>query len=257
MEVYISQLDETNKVLPIIQEYNVGLEVVQFASPYILDKKDEYIEKYKKETKGILKEINVSIHGPYADLIPGTRDTRIANITKERFEEGYQVAKALSAKRIVYHHSYTPKTYTYTEWRYNSTKFWKEFLDGKLDDISIHIENTLEDDYELIKNLVEEVNHPNFSICLDVGHINAYSHLSLEQWIDGLGKNIKHMHIHNNDGNKDSHRGIEKGNINIIELLNKIKKQLPECSISLEIVDTEELKESLELLYKNEIIQKR
>lgn len=257
MEVYISQLDETNKVLPIIQEYNVGLEVVQFASPYILDNREEYIKNYKIETKGILNEINVSIHAPYADLIPGSRDSRISSITKERFEEGYKVATALNAKKIVYHHSYTPKTYTYTEWKYNSTKFWKEFVKDKLDDITIHIENTLEDDYELIKDLVEEINHPNFSVCLDIGHVNAYSYLSLDQWINGLGQNIKHMHIHNNYGKKDSHSGIENGNINIIEFLKKVESELPECSISLEIVDINELEESLEILCENKIILKK
>ena len=256
MEVYISQLDETEKVLPIIKEYNVGLEVVQFCSPYILDSIHENVRSYKAEIKDVLDKINISVHGPYADLIPGTRDKRIAGITRERFEEGYSVAKDLGAKRIVYHHSYTPKTYSYIEWANNSIRFWKEFTKNKLDDIQIHIENTLEDDFELIKQLVEEINHPNFSVCLDIGHINAYSPYTIEEWIDALGKNIKHMHIHNNYGNKDSHNGLEKGNMNVIELLKKINYNMPNTSISLEIIDINELKESLELLYENGIITK-
>lgn len=256
MEVYISQLDETKKVLPILKEYNVGLEVVQFASPYILDRKEEFVRSYKDEIKDLLGKINISIHGPYADLIPGTRDSRIANIAKERFEEGYNIAKNLGAKRIVYHHSYTPKTYTYAEWSNNSIVFWKDFLQDKLDNIQIHIENTLEDDFYLIKQLVDEINHPNFSVCLDIGHINAYSPYTIDQWIEGLGNNIKHMHIHNNYGKKDTHNGLEKGNIDIIKLLKKVSEEMPQTSISLEIVDIDELKESLELLYKNGIITK-
>lgn len=257
MEVYISQLDETEKVLPILKRYNVGLEVVQFASPYILDRKEEYINSYKKETKGVLNEINVSIHGPYADLIPGTRDKRIANITRERFEEGYSIAKELGAKRIVYHHSYTPKTYSYIEWSSNSIEFWKEFTKGKLDNMEMHIENTLEDDFELIKQLVEEINHPNFSVCLDIGHVNAYSPYSIDEWMYALGTNIKHMHIHNNYGKKDTHSGLEKGNIDTLALLKKIKSTMPQTSVALEIVDINELKESLELLYEHEIITKK
>ncbi|MGL6105299.1 sugar phosphate isomerase/epimerase family protein [Romboutsia sp.] len=248
MEIYISQLDESKKVVPIVKEYNVGLEVVQFASPYILDNLEECISSYKNEIKEILGSTSLSIHGPYADLIPGTRDKMIAKVAKERFEQGYKVAKELGAKKIVYHNSYTPKTYTNIEWMNNSIKFWKDFTKDKLEDIEIHIENTLEDDYELIKNLVEEINHPNFSICLDIGHINAYSYLTLEQWMSGLGDKIKHMHIHNNYGEKDTHSGIQNGNMNIIELLNYVKENMENTSISLEIVDINQLKESLELL---------
>jgi hypothetical protein len=51
MEIYISQLDETKKVLPIIKKYNVGLEVVQFASPFTLDNKQMYLSSYKEEIR--------------------------------------------------------------------------------------------------------------------------------------------------------------------------------------------------------------
>lgn len=257
MEIYISQLDESKKVVPILKEYNVGLEVVLFASPYILDDVDENMKMYKSEINEIINDTSISIHGPYADLIPGTRDRMIAKVTRERFEQGYRVAKELKAKKIVYHNSYTPKTYSYIEWMDNSIKFWKDFTKDKLEDIEIHIENTLEDEYELIKRLVEEIDHPNFSVCLDIGHVNAYSYLTLEQWMDGLGSKIKHMHIHNNYGDKDSHNGIQNGNMNIIELLTKIRNKMENTSISLEIVDINQLKESLEILEKHNFITRK
>ncbi|RDY24685.1 sugar phosphate isomerase/epimerase [Romboutsia maritimum] len=257
MDIYISQLDETKKVLPIIEKYDVGLEVVQFASPFILDDKKTYIESYKKELGDILNYIDISIHGPFADLIPGSRDNMIRKITDYRFEQSYYVAKALNAKKIVYHHGYTPKTYSNTEWLNNSNKFWNNFLKNKLDDIQIHIENTLEDDYFLINKAITEVNNPNFSVCLDIGHVNVYSHLGVNKWIYELGDKIKHMHIHNNYGDKDSHSSIIKGNMNIIEILNLVKEKYNDTSISLEIVNTKELEESLEILYEHGLVKKR
>ena len=36
MKFYISQMVETEKILPILRKYDVGVEVVQFANPYVL-----------------------------------------------------------------------------------------------------------------------------------------------------------------------------------------------------------------------------
>ena len=38
MKVYISQLVETEKIKGILEKYDVGLEIVLFASPYCLDR---------------------------------------------------------------------------------------------------------------------------------------------------------------------------------------------------------------------------
>ena len=103
MDIYISQLDETQKILKIIKKYNVGLEVVQFASPYILDDKDMYLQTYKDEIKDIYGKTNISIHGPYADLSVASRDTDKVKVTKKRLNEGYTIAKELGAKKIEYH----------------------------------------------------------------------------------------------------------------------------------------------------------
>ncbi|MDB8804308.1 sugar phosphate isomerase/epimerase family protein [Romboutsia sp. 1001216sp1] len=254
MDIYISQLDETQKILNIIKKYNVGLEVVQFASPYILDDKDMYLKTYKDEIKDIYGKTNISVHGPYADLSVGSRDKDIAKVTKKRLNEGYNIAKKLGAKKIVYHNGYTPNTYTKEEWLNNAITFWNDFLADKDDNIDIHIENTMEEDYLFIKELVDNVNHKNFSVCLDIGHVNVFSNISVNEWLEGLGGRIKHFHIHNNYGLKDSHSSIESGNINIIELIKYINKNLKNSSISLEIVDTNELINSLEILKKNGLL---
>ena len=47
MKVYISQLTETENIIDLLEKYDIGLEIVLFASPYCLDKQDEFIEIYK------------------------------------------------------------------------------------------------------------------------------------------------------------------------------------------------------------------
>ena len=63
------------------------------------------------------------------------------------------------------------------------------------------------------------------------------------------------MHIHNNCGDRDSHLGINKGELDIIEILNMVKDK--DITISLEITNFAELEESLDILYKNNFIKLR
>ena len=254
MKFYISQLVETEKILPILRKYDVGLEVTQFANPYILDNRYEIMDIYIKELKELYRNIDLIIHGPYADLCPGSRDFEIRRITKLRMEQAYEVANYLGAKKIVYHNGYTPRTYTYIEWKENVYNYWTNFMKGK-NSMPIVIENVLDEDYELMDDLMRRVENDNFYTCLDVGHVNAYSKYDVNKWIDVISFKLNHIHLHNNYGQRDSHLGINKGNIEIIKILHMLKEVKEDLTITLEIVDLQELKESLDILVKEEFIK--
>ena len=256
MKVYISQLVETEKIKGILEKYDVGLEIVLFASPYCLDRQDEFIENYKEELGDLYGKIDISIHGPFVELCPGTRDELISKVTNYRMQQAYDVAKKMNAKYMVYHNGYYPNTYSYIEWMQNAPTFWQNFLQDKKDDgIKVHIENVFEDDYFILNELMEEIADDKTSMCLDVGHVSAYSKIDVMEWMKILNKYIKHMHIHNNCGNRDSHLGINKGDLDIMEILNLVKDK--DITISLEITNLDELEESLEILYKNGFITDR
>ncbi len=61
--------------------------------------------------------------------------------------------------------------------------------------------------------LVDEINKPNFSIYLDVGHVNSNSTRSIDYLIKGLEKKIKYVHLYNNDGMLDNHFELHHGSI--------------------------------------------
>ena len=105
MKVYISQLTETENIIDLLEKYEIGLEIVLFASPYCLDRQDEFIENYKRELGDLYGKINLGIHGPYADLIPGARDELITKATNYRMQQAYNVAKKMDANFVVYHSS--------------------------------------------------------------------------------------------------------------------------------------------------------
>ena len=64
MKFYISQMVETEKILPILRKYDVGVEVVQFANPYVLDHRYEIMDEYKRELKELYNNVDLIIHGP-------------------------------------------------------------------------------------------------------------------------------------------------------------------------------------------------
>lgn len=241
----ISHIIETEKLLPIIHSNNLGIEVTMFGSPIVLDNLEEYNLSYKGELAGIE---HITFHGPFTDLAPASRDFKIRAVTKERLTSGYDMALDYKAKGIVYHTGYIPNTYVDEEWLANSIDFWSEFTVNKLENIKIHVENVYEADYALIKKLVERINHPNFTICLDIGHANVVSNKSLEYWIKDLAHIIGEVHLHNNDGKYDHHSGLSKGTIDMVKTLELIKKEIPAAQWTVEVLSPDELCQSVEFL---------
>lgn len=255
MSVYVSHLITNKDMLSIKERYPVGIEIVNFASAMSLDNKDEELAILRKSL-GAYLEGRVSVHGPYSDMSPGSPDRKIRRVTMERFQECYEVAvRELKAERIVFHSGFIPKVSYDKEWLKYSKEFWREFLQDKQeDDIHIHVENVFEEDYKLLRELVDYIHKPNFSICLDIGHKNACSSLPLEEWIKALGKRIGYVHLHNNDGRRDLHNSIEKGTLNIQEALKLLKDYSNEASWCVEVFSKEGIEASLEYLKKNNYI---
>ena len=191
----------------------------------------------------------LTLHGPFFDLSPASFDSKIKKVTMERFEEVYQIARQLGASKIIFHSGFIPQVYFVEGWLYKSITFWKEFMSNKEDSITICIENVFETDYAPILELIRQVNHPHFKMCLDIGHVNAYSPIPLIEWIQNLKAYISHVHLHNNHGSKDEHLGLSNGSINVPECLKLLSEIITgHLTITLEIYDLNDLKDSLHTL---------
>ena len=70
MKVYISQLTETENIIDLLEKYEIGLEIVLFASPYCLDRQNEFIENYKRELGDLYGKINLGRFRHLNLLIP-------------------------------------------------------------------------------------------------------------------------------------------------------------------------------------------
>ncbi len=255
MKLYISHLFEDREMKELAEQYNIGIETIEFAIGYSLDKKEESIAQYEERMNPYLEKINLSGHGPFIDLNPASFDTQIKKVTMQRFNDAYDSIKRLHGEYIVFHTCLIPSVYFESSWRDNSILFWKEFFEEKDDSVKVYLENVYDNNPEPIISVIDAVDHPAFGFCLDIGHVNCFSERPLENWMDLMGNRIKHFHIHNNDGVKDQHKALDNGTIPMNKILDRIKAENPDAGWTLEINKFDDAVHSLKWLKENMSIQ--
>ncbi|MFR8854973.1 MAG: hypothetical protein ACLVHQ_08755 [Oscillospiraceae bacterium] len=89
---------------------------------------------------------------------------------------------------MVVHNGWLPFIY-FKEWQSeNGALFWQDFMADKPEDFSIYIENVLEDEPYMMKDMMSRITDDRIKICLDTGHANAMTSedISVEKWIEVL-----------------------------------------------------------------------
>ena len=67
--------------------------------------------------------------------------------------------------------------------------------------------------------------------------MNAYSHISVMEWLETCAPYISHFHIHNNDGTQDQHNALQEGSIPMKALLQRIGELCPDATVTLELLE--------------------
>ena len=230
-------------------EFGLGLELNH---PCISTNLDE--EKIEDTVRQARQDIHLAqaksiiVHGPFTEIVPASIDWRFVDLALMRLNQAYDFAKAVGCLRMVVHSGYYPSLY-FPSWHLEkSLEFWDRFLADK-DDLTIMVENVFEEDPLLLKKLASEFNRRDqLQVCLDVGHANVMVHTSLrerqaktwpvEEWIRELGDLVSHYHIHNNFGDKDTHRSLGDGTVDMASILETIEAYNPSpYTITLESKD--------------------
>jgi sugar phosphate isomerase/epimerase len=231
MSVLVTDWSSIEQVLPLARDFGVGLEFQEFIRPENLDKPDDIL-KIIYEGKKDLPDL--SMHGPFVDLIPASQDPWVRQVVEKRFIQAYDVAQMSGSQHLILHSGFFPKTYSRDDWIRNASDFWVDFLKDKRNPGLIHVENVYEDDYSTLQGLIDRVNEAMheeaLTICLDIGHVNANSSKNIDEWISGLGDRIRYTHLHNNGGILDDHWRLDKGTIKIHQVLELLKKHSPQAA---------------------------
>lgn len=198
--------------------YNATFDKENLSS--FFDKSLEEIFEYYKPLKEAIKKYDISIsqlHGLFPMYFPGeeARNEYIIQVA----EKMMAVCKYLSCKYIVIHPWSGPDLYKEEEKEVNLRIYSQLIPAAHKYGVTICLENLFKH-YDLdcfsgvcssaeeacwyIDTLNNAAGEEIFGFCLDVGHVVVTSG-NLYQYIITLGKRLKVLHIHDNDGGSDSH----------------------------------------------------
>ncbi len=233
-------------------EFGLGVELMHFASPDILDGN---LLGTASEVKRALADIRgpLSLHGPFFDMSPGSVDERVNEICRMRFNQALHTAAELGAQRMVVHANFIASIrndFYRRGWHARNVDFWSAFVEvARSYNVVIAVENMWEFDPFIIADLLQEVDHPYLKACLDVGHSHIYSdpEFNFSDWVRTLKPWLIHAHMNNNNGRIDEHHGFNyvHGALDYREILPQLR-DLPSPPIMvLEMDKVEDMRDSL------------
>lgn len=216
----------------LAREYGVELEIDEFCTAMNMDTDFEH---WNNVVLDHMKYARASVfHAPFAELHPCAVDPLVRAVAMKRFSQAADLARSYGIRRMVAHGGFIPNVYFPIWYEERSGQFWKEFLSTQPADFEIMIENVLEDDPESMARMIDSVGDERAGICLDVGHAHVVSPVPVEEWISVLGSRIRHVHLHNNYGEHDTHNPPFEGSIDMNRVMALLDEHAPEASITLE-----------------------
>lgn len=235
-KIYVSTIDENNAHI-LAQKYDLGLEIAEFCTPWFLDTEFAPTDVIVREKMAYANRF--ALHAPFSEIFPCAIDPKVREVAAERYRQVIQVAQGYGIQKIVIHAGYNPRIYFPIWYTEQSVLFWKEFVKEIPEDMVFCLENVFEEEPEMLEQIIRQVNDPRIRMCLDVGHVHAYSRVPVMEWLERCADLIAHFHMHNNDSSRDSHDQLMNGTIPMEELLAAIEEKCGDATMTLELLDAE------------------
>ncbi len=173
------------------------------------------------------KGLTITLHGPYADINPGSREEKTRLLTVEAYDKLFRVVEILRPVTVVLHAGYHERKYKGDKglWLSQSLKTWPEFIEraGRAGSV-IAVENIFEREPSTLRLLMDEIPSPHFGVCLDAGHMRVFSEVDAEEWFASLGPRVAEVHLHDNHGRHDDHLPMGEGSIDFERFMSLMAK---------------------------------
>ena len=233
---YISTVDSSAHNLA--RGHGLGIEIAEYCTAYNMDEWFGVTHaSVSDKLKGVKKRV---FHGPFNELFPCAIDPKARELARYRYGQAMNLAKDYGCEKIIIHAGYNPRLY-YSQWYTPKTaEFWRDFAFLIPEGLTVCLENVFEEEIEMFLGIVEELNDSRIKICLDIGHVNTYSKVPVEEWVRRCAPYISHFHIHNNNADFDAHQSLDDGTIDMKMLLQLTDELCPEATYSLEVVESED-----------------
>ena len=241
--LFISELLEPGE----LQEFSrtFGIELIRFSIADELDRLADALSKVKYGCP-------LTIHGPFLDLNPATWDSELRRIAMLRFHQAWSAARTLGARKLILHTGFMPRANILEGWAPRVADFFGEFLQSHRE-MPIALENVLDPFWEPMLEVWRRVGHPDFGLCLDVGHAHCYSDQPVTAWAEGLLPALTHIHLHDNHGSRplsaiaDEHLALGDGTLPLKPLM-EILRQREDMTYTIECASKDAVLRSIEAL---------
>jgi len=219
-------------------QYGLGLEIAEFCTAMNMDTDFEHWDaRVRAKIDGFA---SVTFHAPFNELCPSAIDPRILQIARERYIQAAALAHSYGARRMVVHSGYVPLVYFKGYFHERSVEFWREILAEIPQDMTLLLENVLEDEPQLLSGIVAEIANPRFRLCFDIGHANTIvSNTPMTEWVSVVAPHVGHIHLHNNFREWDDHNPPADGLIDMVPMFTKLVAEMPaEATITIESIES-------------------
>ncbi|MEW6381511.1 MAG: sugar phosphate isomerase/epimerase family protein [bacterium] len=196
-------------------------------------------------------QLSCTIHGPFLDLDPGSSDSRIRMVSRERYQQLLALIPPLAPRIVVFHADFDPLFYGDRAeiWLKRSIETWLSVAEAaKKAGTRIALENVLEKTPQIIQELIQKVDSPSLGMCLDIGHAHIFSPVPLPDWVSSLGSRIFELHLHDNHGQEDEHLALGEGTIDVQGVLKAIQHEGIFPALTIEALNEEHVMLSLQRL---------
>ena len=217
----------------LAREYGFGIEIAEFSYAANMDTDFPHWDGLTlSNLEGIKRRV---FHAPFNELCPAAVDPKIAELTRQRLEQAYNLTRRYKIDRMVVHSGYIPHLYFKSWFTERSVNFWRDFLLDKSPDFSLLLENVMEEEPDMLREIVEKTGDTRFQLCLDIGHAGGhFSDVPVAQWIETAAPCLGHVHIHNNYRKEDIHNPPGDGLIDMKAALIKIMELQPDATYTAE-----------------------
>lgn len=233
--LYLSTIDPNAHLLA--KQWGLGLEIAEFCTAWNMDQKFSIVDPVVREKMTGLEHF--VLHAPYNELFPCAIDPEARAVAAKRYRQAVEIARGYGIHKLVIHGGFQPFMYYPVWYIEQSILFWRELVRDVPEDMVLCLENVMETEPELLRKIVATVNDPRLRLCLDVGHVNAYSKIPVADWVEDWAPWLSHYHVHNNDTSADTHRPLFEGTMDMKQLLPLIQRLTPRASITLELMESE------------------
>ena len=233
--IYLSTTDPKAHLLA--KKWGLGIELAEFCTAWNMDRDFAQVDPQVREKLACSDRF--VLHAPFNELFPCAIDLQARELAARRYRQAMALAEGYGIRKLVIHGGFQPFMYYPVWYVEQSIVFWKEFVQTVPRDTVLCLENVLEPEPYLLRDIVAAVDDPRLRLCLDVGHVNAYSQIPVERWLEDWAPWLSHYHIHNNDGSAETHQPLFSGSMDLKSLLTEIQKRTPEASLTLELYESE------------------